>query len=145
MWDEIGFFCSETWFTPPLTLSISCSSSCIFFSSFFSIMTWVLNCLLFLLQNYGIKLKMPRQNGKNVGQNGKKCTEDRCSTRITGTGTLGHFICSKNMFLRPIKSEELQVPQFVYCQTCYVGYHFQCQAVGLHLAGICNFLVLLAF
>ena len=50
-----------------------------------------LNCLLFLLQNYGIKLKMPRQNGKNVGQNGKKCTEDRCSTkyRITGDRYIG--------------------------------------------------------
>ena len=34
---------------------------------------------------------MPRQNGKNVGQNGKKCTEDRCSTkyRITGDRYIG--------------------------------------------------------
>ena len=34
---------------------------------------------------------MPRQNGKNVGQNGKKCTEDRCSTkyRITRDRYIG--------------------------------------------------------
>ena len=41
---------------------------------------------------------------------------------IAATGTLIHFICSKNMFLRHKKSEELQVPHFIYCQTCYVGY-----------------------
>ena len=39
---------------------------------------------------------------------------------------------------RRLKSEELQAPHFIYCQTRYIRYHLQCQTIGLHLAGICN-------